>query len=265
MSLTLSAPKACIVRSVSPSFESCLREAKVDIDAEAARSQHARYIELIGEFVPTIIMLESSEDHPDCCYVEDVAVCINRFALITRPGAPTRRGECEAMVPELAEFFELVIMEAPATLDGGDVMRVGNRFFVGRSARTNDEGINILRDVAERDGAEVIAVDVPQGLHLKSACTMLDENTVVIDPAVLSAEVFSKHGLLCIEACESLGANVLAFGSELIASEAAPKTIERLRDAGYSVHTLCVDELHKGDGALSCLSIRIPREDHWAV
>jgi dimethylargininase len=144
-------------------------------------------------------------------------------------------------------------------------MRASNTFFVGRSARTNNEGIAFLTEVAARDGATVIPVDVAQGLHLKSACSMLDETTVIIDPAVLSSETFAAHGLKTVEALEPLGANVLAYGDLVIASEAAPKTIELLKNLGYTLRTLCVDELHKGDGALSCLSMRIQPTGHWAV
>ncbi len=266
MSFALSTPSACIVRGVSQSFESCLREADCVIDTATASAQHDDYVALLRTFVPTIITLETSPAHPDCCYVEDVAVCINRYAVMTRPGAESRRDEGEAMSPALAQYFELITMDAPATLDGGDVLRAGNRFFVGRSKRTNDAGIALLREVADRDGAEVIAMEVPSGLHLKSACTMADETTVLIDPAVLSPEVFEANGLSCIEAQEPLGANVLALGDKkLIASQAAPQTVKALEAAGYEVHTVRVDELHKGDGALSCLSIRIPPANRWAV
>lgn len=157
---------------------------------------------------------------------------------------------------------------ALATLDGGDVLRVGSVLFVGLSARTNLAGVEALRQVAALDGLTVETLVVRGGLHLKSACTLASASVVVIDPAVLddaAVRAFQRAGATCVDAPEKAGANVLALGAAVLASAAAPRTVQRLVALDLSVCVLDVGEFHAGDGALTCLSIRLSAPGTWCA
>jgi dimethylargininase len=159
-------------------------------------------------------------------------------------------------------------MAAPATLDGGDVLRVGHTLFVGLSTRTNREGVDALARVAHRDGLEVVTMHVRDGLHLKSACTIASASLVVYDPRVLTSDdlaVFASRALELLPAAEPAGANVLALGDTVLVSAAAPRTADALRALGLRVRIVAVGEIHKGDGALTCLSVRIPCAGAWST
>lgn len=206
--------------------------------------------------------------HPDACFIEDTAVVLGESAVLTRPGAATRRGEVGPVGRALGAMRVLETMMAPATLDGGDVLRANMHLFVGLSTRTNHEGAAMLARVAATEGLRVVPIEVRGGLHLKSACTLASARELVFDASVIGADAvraFEGAGLLCIEAGEPVGANVLALGSAVLVSAAAPRTAALLAARGVSVVVLDVGEIHKGDGALTCLSLRIPAEGCWST
>ena len=157
------------------------------------------------------------------------------------------------------------MLEGSATLEGGDVMRAGSTLFVGCTERTNRAGISFLTEVARADGLEVVPVEVRGGLHLKSVVTLLDPSRVVCHGDGVDLEPLRARGLECVAVSEFAGANVLAFGAEVIVSAAAPRTAELLGSMGYGIHAIEVGELHKADGALTCLSLRFPPPDGWCV
>lgn len=237
----------------------CIRTDAVPIDLERARVQHVAYVAALG--VP-VEWLPPLDGDPDSVFVEDTAVVLDRSVVITRPGAEPRRREIASVTETLGAKLPLHVMQAPAMLDGGDVLRVGKRLFVGLSGRTNRQGLDFLAACAREEGIETIAVPVPSGLHLKSSCTLVDEETLVrsssIDPAPF-------NGLRIVDAIEPEGANVLALGARLLASNAAPRTIELLIKMGFEPHPLEMSEIHKGDGALTCLSLRVPSPGDWAT
>ncbi|MGZ5966477.1 MAG: dimethylarginine dimethylaminohydrolase family protein [Polyangiales bacterium] len=253
-------PRVVLVRELSSSYRSCIRTGSEAIDLERAREQHAQYVASLGlpvEWLPPL------DGHPDAVFVEDTAVILGRSAVITRPGAESRRGETHSVARALAAHMTIHTMEAPATLDGGDVLRVGKRLFVGLSGRTNRAGFDFLAARAREEGIETIAVDVARGLHLKSGCTIADEETLLchrpsIDPA-------SFTGMRIVEVDEPAGANVLALGKTILGSNAAPRTLELLAKLGFAVRAVEVSEIHKGDGALTCLSLRVPAAGSWAT
>jgi dimethylargininase len=161
-------------------------------------------------------------------------------------------------------------MEAPATLDGGDVLRIGAHLFVGLSSRTNREGVEALARVAARDGVEVVAVPMRGGLHLKSACTLASASLLVYDARLMAdAELapLLRHvnGLELLAVSEPAGANVLALGDAVVVSAAAPATASELRGRGLDVRVVDLSEIHKGDGALTCLSLRVPGAGGWCT
>jgi dimethylargininase len=168
--------RVALLRGVPPTLERCelsFRE-REPIDLARARAQHAAYADLLRELGYAVVELAADPAFPDCCFVEDVAVVLDELALLTRPGAESRRGEVAAVAEALARYRPLATTEDPATLEGGDVLRVGRTLYVGRSARTNAAGIARLAAVAEPHGYRVVPVPVSGCLHLKSAVTALD-------------------------------------------------------------------------------------------
>jgi dimethylargininase len=266
---TLAPPARALVREVSATYADCIRTSRgAAIDVGAARRQHAGYVDALRELGVPVDVVPADDACPDACFVEDTAVITGRHALATCPGAPARRAEVPAVAAALATLVEVHAMSAPATLDGGDVLRAGDRLFVGLSSRTNRAGLEALARVADKDGLSVVALEVRGGLHLKSACTLASGSLVVFDPDVLGQEelrALEGAGLRAIAAPESAGANVLALGDAVIVSDAAPKTAAKLAAEGLRVRRVSLSEIHKGDGALTCLSLRLPRGGFFAV
>ncbi|MCX4245629.1 dimethylarginine dimethylaminohydrolase family protein [Paraliomyxa miuraensis] len=237
-----------------------------DPRVELAQRQHEDYVAALREAGIEIEVLAPEASLPDACFVEDAAVILSHdVAVLSRTGAPSRRDEVATLEPVLARRLTLHRLEAPATLDGGDVLRLGDRFLVGRSSRTNDAGIEQLRRFGEPLGLGVEAVDVAAGLHLKSACTALDDRTVVVDPDALDPAVLEALGLVVHRVPEPVGANVLALGDRVLVSADAEGTATQLEASGRVVVRVPLSEIHRGDGALSCLSLRLPPPGGWSV
>lgn len=257
-------PSAVIVRSVPSTFDRCLRPAGVQIDVEAARSQHAGYVDAIRSLGIAVHVVAADDDYPDCVFIEDAAVVVGRGALSTRPGAPSRRGEVAPVAGALAAHSQVVSTHEPAQIEGGDVLRIGSRLFVGLSSRTNQAGVDALAAVAAQDGVEVIAVAVASGLHLKSAFTIAGPDTLVHAPG-FDPSPFECAGVDFVEAVEPCGANVLCLGDTVLVSASAPGTAARLEARGLNVRSVLVDTFHDADGALTCLSLRVPEPGSWAT
>ncbi|MFT7465537.1 MAG: dimethylargininase, partial [Pseudohongiellaceae bacterium] len=212
--------------------------------------------------------LPADDAFPDCVFIEDTAVVIDHeLVVLTHPGARTRQGEVLAVRAALEEQLQVRVMEAPACLDGGDVLRIQDRLFIGMSSRSNQEGADFLATVARERGLTPVITSVPMGLHLKSACSLADEKTLLVDPAVgLDVSVFDGLDLECVKAPEALGANVLALGGgRLLATASAPESIELLRSRGLEVTVLEASEFHQADGALTCPSLRLPQPGAWCT
>lgn len=266
---TFAPPARLVTREVSARYAECVRtDATRAIDVGAAKRQHAAYVAALRSLGLRVDVLPAADDAPDACFVEDTAVITGAHALATCPGAESRRAEVASIAAELGRDHVIAAMSPPATLDGGDVLRVGDRLFVGLSGRTNRAGLEALAAVAARDGLEVVALSVRDGLHLKSACSLASASLLVFDPRIVAEEeraVFERAGLTCLAVEEPAGANVLAVGDAVLVSRAAPRTVGLLRSKGLAVHVVDVGEFHKGDGALTCLSLRVPREGAWAT
>ena len=254
--------RAVIVREIPDSYARCLHAPGIDIDVARAREQHAGYVAAIRATGVQVVSVAADEAHPDCCFVEDPAVVIGRHALITVPGAESRRGETGAVASALADFCDVHYMALPATLDGGDVLRVGDRLFVGLSARTNEAGARTLETLAAEEGVSVIRVPLQSGLHLKEHVTLANEHTLVVPPGF---DLSPFTGLDHIEVEGRFASNVLALGGVVLVSASAQQTGAALEAHGLSVRAVPADELHKGDGALTCLSLRIPLEGSWTT
>jgi dimethylargininase len=246
-----------LMRGVPPTLARCelsFRE-REPIDLERAVAQHAAYAALLRSLGLELVELPADAAFPDCCFVEDVAVVLDEVALLTRPGAPSRRGEIAAIEAALARYRPIEATLPPATLEGGDVLRVGHTLYVGRSARTNEAGIARLAAVAEPLGYRVVPVAVTGCLHLKSAVTALDQERLLVNRAWLDPAPLRGLDLVDVAPDEPGAANVLRVAGLVIAHPGFPRTLERVAALGYAVHPLDVSEFLKAEAALTCKSL----------
>ena len=250
-----------LTRAVPDSIQHCqlTHIAPVPIDIETARSQHAAYEDALRHLGCVVERVDPLPAMPDSVFVEDTAVVLDEMAVVTRPGAATRRGEVESMARALARYRTIVWIEEPATIDGGDVLRIGRRVFVGISTRTNVAAVSQLRALAGPHGYEVIPVTVGGVLHLKSAVTHAGGNHLLINPARIDTRPFRGFSFIEVDPSEPDAANTLLAGDTLLFPAAFPRTRARLESAGLRVVTLDCSELAKAEGALTCCSVLIPQ------
>jgi dimethylargininase len=239
--------RVALTRPVPPTLANCelTHLAREPIDVARAAAQHAGYESLLEELGCVVRHLPLRAALADSVFVEDTAIVTDTIAVIARPGAASRRPETEDVAAALRDYRELAFIEAPGTVDGGDVLRVGGRWFVGRSSRTNDEGIRQLRTFIP---AEI--VDFRGCLHLKSAVTAIGDDSVIVNPDWV--DPIWPH--IAVDPGEPFAANVLLLG-EIVVSGEYPRTVERLRRAGRNVRTVDASELAKAEGGVTCCSI----------
>ncbi|MDR1068728.1 MAG: N(G),N(G)-dimethylarginine dimethylaminohydrolase [Clostridiales Family XIII bacterium] len=226
---------------------------------ELAVKQHDAYIEALKATGVTVTELEADERYPDSCFVEDTAVITRKCAISTNPGAGTRNGEALEMLPTLRKFFaeeDIEYIKAPGTLEGGDVMMVGDHFYVGRSARTNEEGIRQFIAILESRGLSGSEVPLEHVLHLKTGVNYIENNTMLVSGEFVDKPDFAKFDKILIPEDEAYAANCIWMNGKVIVPEGYPVTTERIRAAGYEVIVTDTSEYKKIDGGLSCLSLR---------
>ncbi|MGD8894518.1 MAG: dimethylargininase [Acidobacteriota bacterium] len=250
-----------VVRGVPSSITRCeltfLEREPIDVDRAVA--QHAAYGTVLRELGLEVLEIPADPALPDCCFVEDVAIVLDRLAVLTRPGAASRRDETPAVGEVLARFRPLVRVEAPATLEGGDVLMLGRTLFVGSSPRSNADGHERLRKVAEPLGYRVVAVPVTGCLHLKSAVTALADGRVLANPAWIDVTPFRGLDVIPVAPEEPGAANVLRVNGTIVAHPGFPRTLERVAALGYDVRPLDVSEFLKAEAALTCKSLLFRR------
>ena len=247
-----------ITRDVSRSLAACelsfVPRSAIDIDLAA--TQHHAYQEALQSLGCRVLALPALEAMPDAVFVEDVALVLDEVAVMTRPGAESRRAEGASIATVLEDFRPLLRIEAPGTLDGGDVLRIGRAIFVGQSARSNAAGIAQLRELLAPHGYTVQGVATRDCLHLKSAVTQVAPDTLLIQPAWIDAEIFASYRLIEVDPGEEHAANALRIGEDaVIHPDCFPRTQQRLRDAGIAVTGVDVSELQKAEGAVTCCSL----------
>jgi len=226
-------------------------------DYNSALDQHARYVEVLQTCGLEVKVLEAERQYPDSVFVEDVALCTPECAIVTNPGAPSRNGEQLKMKPYLETYYNQVeTIEWPGTLDAGDVMMVGNHYYIGNSERTNREGADQLIRILEKQGMTGSIVPLKKMLHLKSGLSYLEENTLLICGEFIDHPAFEGFHKIEVDPDESYAANSLWINSIVLVPAGFPKTLKKIEQAGYSSITLDVSEFQKLDGGLSCLSLR---------
>lgn len=246
------------MRGVPSTFADAIasRVPEAAIDVALAREQHAGYRAALESIGVSVTMLDADDLLPDCCFVEDTAVVAEGLVLITRPGAEARRAETEAVAAALEHRLELARTSAPATLEGGDCMRVGDTLYVGRSSRTNAAGRARLAEVFAPRGLRVVEVDLPPGvLHLKCVCAPLGHKRVLLARETVPASTFSGIDVVWAPAAEAYAANVVAVGAHVVVAAEYPRTRAALIAAGFTLHPVETSEVRKADGSLTCQSI----------
>lgn len=223
------------------------------VDAELARRQWNAYLASFAGAGWELIEVPAAPDLPDSVFVEDTLVVRGTTAVITRPGAPERRGEVAGSAEVIGDLgYQLAMISAPATLDGGDVMQVGDRMYVGIGGRTTPSACDQLAEVFDID---VIAVPVTKVLHLKSAVTALPDGTVIgFPPIVDDPAVFERF----LPVPEEPGSHIVALDPETVLMAAsAPQTAQLLADRGLRVVSVDISEFEKMEGCVTCLSVRL--------
>jgi dimethylargininase len=227
---------------------------RVPIDVALARRQHAEYEGTLAALGCEIVQVPAADELPDSVFVEDTAVVLDEIAVITRPGAASRRAETGEVATTLGSVRQLRFLSEPATLDGGDVLRLGRVLYVGRGTRTNAAGVQQLAEFISSYGYEVRTVPVDNCLHLKSAVTEVAPGIVVINPESVNGQMFRDHAIIEVEPSEPAAANVLRIGETVVAAAAHPRTNARLSSVAH-VRTVDVSELAKAEGAVTCCSL----------
>ena len=226
-------------------------------DLALALRQHAAYVQALRDRGLEVSVLEAAPAFPDACFVEDCALLTRRGAVITRPGAASRRGEAALIAPEIEDRFERCArIEAPGTLDAGDVMMVGDHFYIGLSARTNRAGAQQLLAILDGFGLGGETVPMRAMLHLKTGVAALEHGRLLVTGEFVDAPAFRAFECIEVPAEEAHGANALWINDVVLLPAGCPRTRETIRGLGHEVIELDVSEFRKLDGGLSCLSLR---------
>lgn len=249
-----------ITRDVSPRFNECeiTHIERTPIDIDVARAQHHEYVQALKNLGCEVVELPAESDLPDSVFVEDTAFILPDLAVITRPGADSRKPETESIIRALAPITKYVQLQAPATLDGGDVLVLDKKIYIGLSTRSNQDAVDQLNRLLEESGYEVIGVQMHDCLHLKTALTRVDDQTVLINPNWVEAHHFKDFQWIEVDPSEPFAANCLPVAKSILFPTAFPTTCAKLEAAGHPVLTVDVSELAKAEGAVTCCSLIIP-------
>ena len=229
--------------------------ARVPIDLDRARAQHRDYEQALADAGCRVERLPAGPDMPDAVFVEDIAVVFDELAIITRPGAESRRVEVPAIAAALEPHRTLSFIEPPGTLDGGDVLVAGRRVYVGVSSRTNRQAIAMMHRALAPHRYTVCAVEVHGCLHLKSAVTSVADDTLLVNPRWIARDALGGFDLVEIDPSEPAAANSMRVGETVIFPSAFPRTAERLAKRGVTLRLVDASEVAKAEGAVTCCSL----------
>jgi len=246
-----------ITREVSPSINSCelTFRGREPIDVAKAIEQHRAYKNLLAALGCEVISLPAEADLPDAVFVEDPVVVVDEVAVISNMGPPSRRPEARTLVQTLSRFRPIKFVTEPATLDGGDVMRVGRSIFVGLSKRTNEQGISQLREILRPHNYEVQPIEVTKCLHLKTACSFIGRNTILVNRSLIDDGAFHDLEKIEVPVEESHAGNALLVNGAVIMAKSFPKTRAQLEQRGFDVRAIDQSELQKAEAGVTCSSV----------
>jgi len=246
-----------ITRGVSASINDCelTHVAWTSIDVERAREQHRAYESCLVTLGCEVRRIPVDDRYPDAVFIEETAIVLDELAIITRPGAESRRGELDAVSEVLRQYRPLARIDAPATLDGGDVLQLDRVLYVGLTLRTNSRGIARLAEIIEPHAYRVVAVTVDGCLHLKSAVTRVGADTLLMNRRWLPAAPFNDWRIIDVDQSEPAAANALRIGESVIFPEELTRTRRRLEAKRIDVRPVPASELARAEGGVTCCSL----------
>jgi len=249
--------KVAITRNISPRFNECelTHIDRLPIDLRVAESQHLGYVQALKELGVEVVELPAESNLPDSVFVEDTAVVLSDVAIITNPGADSRKPETASIIQALGRYRELVRIEAPATVDGGDVLVLGKNIYVGLSTRSNQAAVDQMNEKLKSYGYTAHAVEMRDCLHLKTAVTRVDDGTLLINRKWVDVQHFADFDLIDVDESEPFAANCLPINDAIIYPISFPLTSAKLVERGYKIKPVVVDELAKAEGAVTCCSL----------
>jgi dimethylargininase len=249
--------KIALTRGISAGIDRCEVSFidRVAIDLQKMKQQHRAYEEMLRSMGYEVIQIPADDSCPDCCFIEDTALLLDEIAVITYPGSVARRGEVPGVVPTIEKYRKTLRIEPPATLEGGDVLRIGRNLYVGLTQRTNPEGVDALRTLVAPYCYKVTAVPTPGALHMKSVCTAADDRTIVADPRRVDVSPLRDYDMIEIAPEEWMGGDLLPINGTLWMIEGFPKLKSALEARGFNVRTLNMSEFLKAEAGLTCLSL----------
>ncbi len=246
-----------ITRRISPRFNECeiTHIDRTRIDLEVAQDQHQKYVQALDQLGCEVIELAAESDLPDSVFVEDTAFILPEVAVITRPGADSRKPEIESIIKALSPHKKLLQVSAPASVDGGDVLVLGKNIYIGLSLRSNQQAVDQIQSLLNDYGYTVTGVEMHDCLHLKTALTRVDDQTVLINPHWVDVSHFRDLSWIEVDASEPFAANCLPINGQVIYPTSFPKTTKKLEAHGCKILPVQVDELAKAEGAVTCCSL----------
>ncbi len=246
-----------ITRAISPRFNECelTHLDRSPIDLELARAQHQAYEQALHTLGIEVHSLPAEADFPDSVFVEDTALVLDEVAILTRPGADSRKGEIESIAQALSPYRRLIRIEAPGTVDGGDILRLGRTIYVGLTTRSNQSAIEQMQTALAPYGYTVSGVPVTGCLHLKSAVTQASEDTLLINPAWVEKSHFPGWKFIEVDPQEPSAANIVLVPGGAIFPAHFPETQKRLEQAGIKLTIVPATEVAKAEGAVTCCSL----------
>ena len=247
-----------IVRTPSRSMVNGITTSNLGLpDYELALKQHQDYINALIKCGLQVKVLPADEEYPDSTFVEDTALLTKKCAIISNPGAPSRKGEIAEMKKVLKSYYSVIEkIETPGTIEPGDIMMVGNHFYIGLSERTNEDGTAQMITLLNKYGYSGSAVFMKDMLHLKTGVAYIENNNLLAFGEFLDEEQFQNFNIIKIDEDESYAANCIWVNNYVLVPNRFPKTKEKIVNAGYSIIEVDVSEFRKLDGGLSCLSLR---------
>jgi len=246
-----------ITREVSRAIEHCELTYldRTPIDATRARAQHEHYRDALRGLGLDVISLPEEPDLPDSVFVEDTAIVLEEVAVLTNPGASSRKPEVDSVAAALASHRQLLRITPPATLDGGDVLTVGKMIYIGLTLRSNAAAVEQLRQLLNPYGYVVMGMPVTNCLHLKTGVTQVAEKTLLINPDFIDKKYFPGYDFIEVDPSEPHAGNALLIDGTIVFPAAFPKTRERLMRLGRPIVTVEADELAKAEGGVTCCSL----------
>ncbi len=219
--------------------------------------QHEKYADALRSCSVEVIVLPAAEDYPDSCFVEDVALCTPHCAILCRPGAPSRLGEVELIAETLSGFYKQIeTIEAPGTVEAGDIMMAGDHYYIGISSRTNVAGAEQMIGILKRYGMSATTLNVGECLHLKTGLTYLENNNLLITSAFSGRPELKEFNPIVVDDAESYAANSIWVNGRVIVPAGYPATCQKIAACGYETIEVDTSEFRKLDGGVSCLSLR---------